>query len=35
MESPSREKFGEVVKSRWCIEVYHHEIKQTCGIERC
>lgn len=20
---------------RWLVEVYHREVKQTCGIERC
>ncbi|WVX67657.1 IS701 family transposase domain protein [Candidatus Bealeia paramacronuclearis] len=23
------------MKSRWKIEVYHRELKQTCGLERC
>jgi hypothetical protein len=22
-------------QARWSVEVYHREIKQTCGIERC
>lgn len=24
-----------IVKARWSVEVYHRELKQTCGIERC
>ena len=24
-----------IAKARWSIEVYHRELKQTCGIERC
>ncbi len=35
MENATREKVYKIVKSRWSIEVYHREIKQTCGIERC
>ena len=23
------------MEARWSIEVYHRELKQTCGIERC
>jgi len=23
------------MKARWSIEVYHRELKQTCGMERC
>lgn len=35
IESPSREKIISYVKKRWNIEVYHRELKQTCGLERC
>lgn len=35
MQNPTREQVEEIVKARWSIEVYHREIKQTCGIERC
>ena len=35
MENPTREKVEHLVKMRWSIEVYHRELKQTCGIERC
>jgi DDE family transposase len=24
-----------IIQARWSVEVYHREIKQTCGIERC
>src|SRR3989338_1567519 len=35
MENPTREKVEHLVKMRWSVEVYHRELKQTCGIERC
>lgn len=35
MKNPSRGKVETIVKARWSIEVYHRELKQTCGIERC
>lgn len=35
MKNPSRDKVENLVKTRWSIEVYHRELKQTCGIERC
>ena len=35
MASPTREPIKKVVEARWSIEVYHRELKQTCGIERC
>lgn len=35
LENPTREQVEKIVKSRWSIEVYHRELKQTCGIERC
>ena len=35
MENPTREKVERLVKIRWSIEVYHRELKQTCGLERC
>ncbi|MDB2593017.1 transposase [Gammaproteobacteria bacterium] len=31
----SRDELETLVHARWCVEVYHREIKQTCGIERC
>ena len=34
-ESPTRDWITVIVKARWSIEVYHRELKQTCGIERC
>jgi hypothetical protein len=34
-ETPTREQVKRVMKARWSIEVYHRELKQTCGIERC
>ena len=30
----SRSDIELIMKTRWSIEVYHREIKQTCGIER-
>ncbi len=35
MENPTREKVERLVKMRWSIEVYHRELKQTCGVECC
>jgi hypothetical protein len=35
MEEPTREKVKTLVGDRWSIEVFHRELKQTCGIERC
>ncbi|QGP56135.1 Transposase [Piscirickettsia salmonis] len=35
IEEPSRDQVEVIVKARWSIEVYHRELKQTCGIERC
>lgn len=35
MESPTREKVETLVKDRWSIEVFHRELKQTCGTSRC
>ena len=35
MANSTREQIEKIVKARWSIEVYHRELKQTCGIERC
>ena len=35
MSEPTRENVEQIVKARWAVEVYHRELKQTCGIERC
>lgn len=35
MEIPTRDQVEAIMKARWSIEVYHRELKQTCGIERC
>jgi Transposase DDE domain len=34
-ENPTREAIEYIMKIRWDVEVYHRELKQTCGIERC
>lgn len=34
-ENPTRDDMQKIVDARWSIEVYHRELKQTCGIERC
>lgn len=34
-EEATREAIIDIIKARWSIEVYHRELKQTCGIERC
>ena len=31
----SRAEIKKIYDARWGIEVYHRELKQTCGIERC
>ncbi|MCA9508917.1 MAG: transposase [Myxococcales bacterium] len=35
MKDPTRNEVKKIMEHRWSIEVYHREIKQTCGIERC
>ena len=35
MTDPIRGGIKKIIKARWSIEVYHRELKQTCGIERC
>ena len=35
MQNPSKDKIESIFKARWSIEVYHRELKQTSGIERC
>lgn len=35
MKNPTRDAVEGIMKARWSIEVYHRELKQTCGIERC
>lgn len=35
MENPTRPKIEKIMKERWAVEVYHRELKQTCGIQRC
>ena len=35
MEKPTREQVKHITDARWSVEVYHREVKQTCGIERC
>jgi hypothetical protein len=32
MENPTREQVKAITDARWSVEVYHREIKQTCGI---
>ncbi|CAM4421212.1 MAG: IS701 family transposase ISMhu9 [Legionellaceae bacterium] len=34
-QNPPREHVEKIRKARWSIEVYHRELKQTCGIEHC
>ena len=35
IENPTREAITVITKARWSVEIYHRELKQTCGIERC
>ncbi len=35
MENPTRDDVERITAARWSVEIYHRELKQTCGIERC
>jgi hypothetical protein len=35
IENPTLEQVIDFVKRRWAIEVFHRELKQTCGLECC
>ncbi len=35
MEFSTRDQIESITKARWSIEIYHRELKQACGIERC
>jgi SRSO17 transposase len=35
ISNPTRDDVEKIMKIRWSIEVFHREVKQTCGIERC
>lgn len=35
LESSTRDQIKAIMEARWSVEVYHRELKQTCGIERC
>ena len=35
LENPTKEQVKDLVKRRWSIEVFHRELKQTCGLENC
>lgn len=35
MENPTKENVEGLVSRRWNIEVFHRELKQTCGLENC
>ena len=35
IESTTTEQILNYVKKRWNIEVYHRELKPSCGLERC
>ncbi len=35
IENPTSEQVVSFVKRRWAIEVFHRELKQTCGLECC
>jgi len=35
LDNPDRNTVLHHIKARWAIEVYHRELKQTCGLERC
>ena len=35
IDNPTSEQILDFVKQRWSIEVFHRELKQTCGLECC
>lgn len=35
LDNPGREKVKSLVRKRWEIEVFHRELKQTCGLQNC
>lgn len=35
IENPTKEQVKTLVRKRWEIEVFHRELKQTCGLECC
>ena len=35
IDNPTRQQITDLVKKRWKIEVFHRELKQTCGLEHC
>ena len=35
IQNPTREEIQSLVQKRWQIEVFHRELKQTCGLECC
>lgn len=35
IQNPTREYLSSLVRKRWEIEVFHRELKQTCGLEHC
>lgn len=35
IKDPTRKEVESLVKKRWQIEVFHRELKQTCGLECC
>lgn len=35
IQDPTRKQVASLVRKRWEIEVYHRELKQTCGPEHC
>lgn len=35
IETPTRKQIASLVGKRWEIEVFHRELKQTCGLEHC
>jgi len=35
IQTPTKDQIIALVKKRWEIEVFHRELKQTCGLEQC
>jgi hypothetical protein len=35
LEYPKKEQIMKFVGMRWDVEIYHRELKQTCGLEEC
>ena len=35
IDNPTKEQIKSLVRDRWEIEIFHRELKQTCGLQNC